>query len=107
MEILPYFDLTDISLSVSSDGTVDLTDFDSLSESNNGDVDVHVDDNNHIFSNVLQHVVLWSMCVFSSASLYDIILILVCLAPCYSFYKPIIKYGITPKICIFPIILIY
>ena len=52
------FDLTDIS--VSSEGTVDLTDFDSLSESdnNNGDVDVHVDDNNHIFSNVLQHVVL-------------------------------------------------
>ena len=39
------FDLTDISLSVSSEGTVDLTDFDSLSESdnNNGDVDVHVD----------------------------------------------------------------
>ena len=39
-------DLTDIS--VSSVGTVDLTDFDSLSESdnNNGDVDVHVDDNN-------------------------------------------------------------
>ena len=47
------FDLTDIS--VSGEGTVDLTDFDSLSESdnNNGDVDVHVDDNNHTFSNVL------------------------------------------------------
>ena len=47
------FDLTDIS--VSSEGTVDLTDFDSLSESdnNNGNVDVHVDDNNHTFSNVL------------------------------------------------------
>ena len=43
------FDLTDIS--VSSEGTVNLTDFDSLSESddNNGDVD----DNNHTFSNVL------------------------------------------------------
>ena len=52
------FDLTDIS--VSSEDTVDLTDFDSLSESdnNNGDVDVHVADNNHIVSNVLQHVVL-------------------------------------------------
>ena len=47
------FDLTDIS--VSSGGTVDLTDFDSSSESDNynGDVDVHVDDNNHKFSNVL------------------------------------------------------
>ena len=47
------FDLTDIS--VSSEGTVDLTDVDSLSESdnNNGDVDVHVDDNNHTFNNVL------------------------------------------------------
>ena len=47
------FDLTDIS--VSSEGTVNLTDFDSLSESDNtnGDVDVHVDDNNHTFSNVL------------------------------------------------------
>ena len=45
------FDLSDIS--VSSEGTVDLTDFDSLSESdnNNGDVDVHVD-NNNTFSNV-------------------------------------------------------
>ena len=43
-------DLTDIS--VSSEGTVDLTDFDSLSESdnNNGDVDVHVDDINHTFT---------------------------------------------------------
>ena len=49
------FDLTDIS--VSSEGTVDLTDFDSLSESdnNNGVVDVHVDDNNHTFSKVLKH----------------------------------------------------
>ena len=47
------FDLTDIS--VSSEGTVDLTNFDSLSESenNSGDVDVHVDDNKHTFSNVL------------------------------------------------------
>ena len=47
------FDLTDIS--VSSEGTVDLTDFDNLCESdnNNGDVDVHVDDDNHTFSNVL------------------------------------------------------
>ena len=46
-------DLTDIS--VSSEGTVDLTDFDSLSEcdNNNGDVDEHVDGNNHTFSNVL------------------------------------------------------
>ena len=40
------FDLSDIS--ASSEGTVDLTDFDSLSES----------DNNHTFSNVLNHVVL-------------------------------------------------
>ena len=43
------FDLSDIS--VSSEGTVDLTDFDSLSDNNNGDVDVHVDDNNRTFSN--------------------------------------------------------
>ena len=52
------FDLTDIS--VSSEGTVNLTDFDSFSESdnNNGDVDVHVDDNNHTFSNVVYHVLL-------------------------------------------------
>ena len=50
------FDLCDIS--VSSEGTVDLTDFDSLSRSNNGDVDIHVDDNNHTFSHVLKHVVL-------------------------------------------------
>ena len=50
------FDPTDIS--VSSEGTVDLTDFDSLSESDNNNVDVHVDNNNHTFSNVLQHVVL-------------------------------------------------
>ena len=47
------FDLTDIS--VSSEGTVDLTDVDSLSEAdnNNGDVDEHIYDNNHTFSNVL------------------------------------------------------
>ena len=47
-------------ISVSNEGTVDLTDFDSLSESdnNNGYLDVHVDDNNHKFSNVLKHVVL-------------------------------------------------
>ena len=55
-----YVDLSDIS--VSSEGTVDLTDFDSLSESDNinGDVDVglHVDDNNNTFSNVLKPVVL-------------------------------------------------
>ena len=53
-----YFDLSDIS--VSSEGTVDLTDFDIMSESdnNNGDVDVHVDDNNHTYSNVLKPVVL-------------------------------------------------
>ena len=52
------FDLSDIS--VSSEGTVDLTDFDSLSapDNNNGDVDVHVDDNNNTFSNVLKPVVL-------------------------------------------------
>ena len=45
------FDLSDIS--VSSEGTVDLTDFDILYESdnNNGDVDVHVhvDDDNNTF----------------------------------------------------------
>ena len=54
------FDLSDIKLSVSREGTVDLTDFDSLSESynNNGDVDVHVDDNNNTYSNVLKPVVL-------------------------------------------------
>ena len=47
------FDLGDIS--VSSEGLVDLTDFDSLSESdnNNGDIDVHVDDNNNV---VLQYM---------------------------------------------------
>ena len=45
------FDLSDIS--VSSEGTVDLTDVGSLSDNNNCDVDVHVDDNNHTFSNVL------------------------------------------------------
>ena len=45
------FDRSDVS--VSSEGTVDLTDFDSLSDNNNGDVDVHVGDNNHTFSNVL------------------------------------------------------
>ena len=50
------FDLSDIS--VSSEGTVDLTDFDSLSAPDNGDVDVHVDDNNNTFSNVLKPVVL-------------------------------------------------
>ena len=46
------FDLSDIS--VSSEDTVDLTDFDILSESdnNNGKVDVHVDDNNNTFRNV-------------------------------------------------------
>ena len=52
------FDLSDIS--VSSEGTVDLTDFDSLSVSDNNNGDVHVDDNNHTFSNVLKHVVLLS-----------------------------------------------
>ena len=52
------FDLSDIS--VSSGGTVDLTHFDSLSESdnNNGDEDVHADDNNNTFSNALKPVVL-------------------------------------------------
>ena len=51
-------DLSDIS--VSSEGTVDLTDFGSLSESdnNNDDVDVHGDDNNNTFINVLIPVVL-------------------------------------------------
>ena len=44
------FDLSDIS--VSSEGTVDLTDFDSLSD-DNGDVDAHVDDNNRTFINML------------------------------------------------------
>ena len=69
-------DLSDIS--VSSEGTVDLTDFDILSESdnNNGDVDVHVDDNNHTFSNVLKHVVLQyvfvQLCIIIR---YDMILI--------------------------------
>ena len=38
-------------ISVSSEGTVDWTDFDSLS--NNGDIDAHVDVNNRTFSNVL------------------------------------------------------
>ena len=52
------FDLSDIS--VSSEGTVDLTDFDRLSEpdNNNCNLDVHVDDNNQTFSNVLKPVVL-------------------------------------------------
>ena len=52
------FDLSDIS--ISSEGIVDLTDFDSLSEfdNNNGDADVHVDDNNNTFNNVLKLVVL-------------------------------------------------
>ena len=47
------FDLSDISLS--SECTVDLTNFDSLYESdnNNGDVDVHVANNNNTFRNVL------------------------------------------------------
>ena len=51
-------DLSDIS--VSSEDTVDLTDFDILSESdnNNGDVDVHVNDNNNTISNVLKPIVL-------------------------------------------------
>ena len=51
--LIKDFDLTHIS--VSSEGTVNLTDFDSLSESdnNNGVVDVHVDDNNHTLLNVL------------------------------------------------------
>ena len=39
------FDQSDVS----GEGTVDLTDFDSLPDNNNGDVD----DNNHTFSNVL------------------------------------------------------
>ena len=48
-------DLDLSNISVSSECSVDLNYFDILSESdnNNGDVDVHVDDNNHIFSNVL------------------------------------------------------
>ena len=52
------FDLSDIS--VSNEGTIDMTDFDSFSESDNNNVavDVHVDDNNHKFSNVLKHIVL-------------------------------------------------
>ena len=51
-------DLSDIS--VSSEGTVGLTDFDSMSESdnNNGNLEVHIDDNNNIFSNVLKPAVL-------------------------------------------------
>ena len=54
--------LSDIS--VSCEGTVDLTDFDSLSESdNNNGIDVHVDDNNNTFSNVLKPVVLKYVCV--------------------------------------------
>ena len=55
-----YKDLDHSDISVSSEGTVDLTDFDILSESdnNNGNLDVHVDDNNHTFSNVLKHIVL-------------------------------------------------
>ena len=53
-----YFVLSDIS--VSTEGTVDLTDFDLMSESDNnyGDVDVHVDDNNNTFRNVSKPVVL-------------------------------------------------
>ena len=52
------FDLSDIS--VSSEDTVDLTDLYILSESdnNNGDVNVHVDDNNNTFRNVLKPIVL-------------------------------------------------
>ena len=49
-----YFYLSDIS--VSSQGMVDLTDFDSLSESDNNNGDV--DDNNNTFSNVFKPVVL-------------------------------------------------
>ena len=54
--LIKYFDLSDIS--VSSECMVYLTDFDSLSESenNNGDVDLHVDDNINTFSNVLKPV---------------------------------------------------
>ena len=48
------FDLSDIS--VSSEGTVYLTDFDSSSESDNNNGDV--DDNNNTSSNVLKPVVL-------------------------------------------------
>ena len=48
------FDLSDVS--VSSEGTVDLTDFDSLSEFDNNNGDVHVDDNNNTFSNMLKPV---------------------------------------------------
>ena len=50
------FDLSNIS--VSSEATVDLIDFDSLSESVNNNGDVDVDDNNKTFSKVLKHVVL-------------------------------------------------
>ena len=48
-----YKDFDQSDISVSSEGTVDLTDFYCLSDNNNGDVDVHVDDNNHTFSNVI------------------------------------------------------
>ena len=50
----------DKDISISSEHTVDLTDFDILSEShnNNDDVDVHVDDNNNTFRNVLKPIVL-------------------------------------------------
>ena len=45
------------AISVSSEGTVDLNDFDSLSESDNNNGDVHIY-NNNTFSNVLKPVVL-------------------------------------------------
>ena len=52
------FDLSGIS--VSCEDTVDLTNFVTLSESdnNNRDVDVHADDNNNTFHNVLKPIVL-------------------------------------------------
>ena len=50
------FDLNDIS--IWSEGMVDLSGSFSESDNNNGDVDVHVDDNNNTFSNVLKPVVL-------------------------------------------------
>ena len=56
------FDLTDISVG-SSEGIVDLTDFDSLSESDNNNGDVHVDDNKHTFSVITCSTV--SLCVCS------------------------------------------
>ena len=50
------FDLS--NMSVSSEGTVDLTNFGSLSKSENNNAEVDVDDNNNTFSKVLKHVVL-------------------------------------------------